>query len=195
MLTETNARQNKAIPIGNLDFYICPKNATNTIRYCQYIFNGGTKQIPDFRNEVTSKGAGLGYSLLHLVKGKVEYNIERADSIKVAVVRDPLDRFVSALQWINYKHNLDLTLEEASINVPKDVHFYTQTYFYGSDPTKFDHIISPNEITTLIKNITGKDLGSVHKGRNPNPELYEITKDISNRITTYYRDDFNNGYC
>ena len=195
MLLETNARPDKAIPIENIDFYICPKNATNTIRYCQYIYNGGTKEISDFRNEITSTGAGRGYRLLHLVNGEISYNTERTDSIKVAVVRDPLERFVSALQWINYKHGLSLSLEEASTNIPQDIHFYSQTHYYGSNSSKYDHIISPNEITSLIESITGRDLGSIHKGRNPKPTAYKITKDISNRISTYYREDYNNGYC
>jgi len=60
MLLETNARPDKAIPIENIDFYLCPKCATNTIRYCQYVYSGGTKNISDFRDDDTSTGAIRG---------------------------------------------------------------------------------------------------------------------------------------
>lgn len=195
MLIETNARPDKAIPIDKLDFYLCPKCATNTIRYCQYLFNGGVKQISDFRDDVTSTGAMKGYKLLHLLHGEVSYEKEREDSIKVAVVRDPIERFVSSLQWVNYKYNLNMSLEEALEQTDNDIHFFAQSNFYGTDSTKYDHIISPNEITSLIKSVTGKDLGTIHKGRNPKPISFDITKELSFRIADHYRVDYDNGYC
>ena len=195
MLLETNARPDKAIPIENIDFYLCPKCATNTIRYCQYVYNGGTKNISDFRDDNTSTGAIRGYKLLHLQHGEIKYNKERTDSIKVAVVRDPVERFTSSLQWINYKYNLSLTLEQALEQSEKDIHLLTQSHFYGNDSSKYDYIINPNEITSLIKKITGRDLGVVHKGRNPRPISFSISKEISNLISSHYKVDYDNGYC
>jgi len=198
MLTETNANKNKAIPVGNLDFYLCPKNATNTIRYCSYLFNGGKKEISDYRNESISTGAMSGYKILQLgnkANSKIEYNNERTDSIKIAVIRDPLDRFISALQWVNYKYKLNLTLEEAVNKVPNDIHFYPQFHYYGEQASKYDHLIYANNITSLIFQLTGKDMGNIHKGKNPKPVAYEITKDIEFKINSLYKKDFDLGYC
>ena len=195
MLIETNARPDKVIPIDNLDFYLCPKNATNTIRYCQYLFNGGTKEIPDFRNEVTSTGAGLGYLLLHLVKGEVTYIPERENSIKIAVVRDPVDRFTSAIRWINFKYDENLTVESALSRSDEDIHLWPQYMFYGEWSKKYDHIIYPEDITSTIKKLTGKDLGDVHKGRNPYPKNFYITSEQTDKICKHYKKDIELGYA
>jgi hypothetical protein len=194
---QANVRVNKTIQIGNLDFYLCPKCATNTIRYAKYKYDGGEQEVSDFRSVDNS------YDILKIGDSSIlGYAPERKDSIKVAVKKDPLERFISSLAWFNYKYEYNETVDSVINGLQKaindntylsDIHFWTQSYFYG-DPEKLDYIIYPSEITNLIKTNTGVDLGEIHKGQTLLPYV-DLTDNQKEQLKEMYRSDYENGYC
>ena len=184
-----NVKPQKAINIGNLDFYLCPKCGTNTIRYAQYVYNGGTETISDHRDD--------SYSLISLNKNNVEYIDERDSAIKIAVKRDPVERFISALRWHNHKHDVNLSVEDVfADNTAHNMspHFIPQSHFYGNNPEKYDHIIYIHEVTNMILTATGKDVGTIHKGQQLAPVI-TLTDEEKERVKNHYVVDYEAGYC
>ena len=49
---QTNVQPYKALQIGPIDFYLCPKCATNTLRYASYKYNhlDSSLVLPEYRN-------------------------------------------------------------------------------------------------------------------------------------------------
>lgn len=184
----TNCRPYKSIQIGNLDFLLAPKCATNTIRYISYLHEGGTESVNNFRDDT--------YSVLRLGgTSSLPYLDNRDDALKVAVVRDPVERFISAISWYNGKYDLDVAVNDCIYSdIPDDIHFWPQTCFYG-DPSQHTHIIKVDEIATLVENYVGEiELGEIHKGQHdfPRPKLsVKQTKAIKEMYTV----DYENGYC
>ena len=181
----TVIRPYKAVQIENLDFYLAPKCATNTIRYMSYLYNGGEESVSDNRDDT--------YDKLKMIGTNVTYDNERKDSIKICVKRDPIDRFISSLVWYNRKRNLNESIKNVIESVPDDIHFWPQTCFYG-DPKKYDHIITMDKIISLINTLLGSDYSEVNKGQNPG-ERPTLTSIQLSAVKEMYRADYENGYC
>ena len=195
----TTVELDKAIQIGPIDFYLCPKCATNTLRYASYAHNTGDKrEISEYREDG-------GDSFLKLKNKKISYLKERSDSIKVAVIRDPVERFVSAHAWHNYKYfsaraarlkrKFSIEIEEfiGDMKIPNDIHFYPQTEFYG-DPTKYDLMIRPNQIVDLLKEHGLADYDDLHYGKT-RIEYAKLTDSQIDIVKDMYEVDYKNGYC
>ena len=190
----TNVEIDKTIQIGNLDFYLCPKCATNTIRYSSYKYNHLDSSgwptgeiLPEYR-----KGSN-DYDIIRLTSSEITYEKERSDSIKVVVTRDPVERFVSAVAWYNFRYDCDLDIDYIIKQIPSnDIHFYPQSEFYG-DPKKYDLIIRPDKIRKIIRENTSFDTGNLHLGKNS--ATYEKANDTQiEMIKEIYKDDYANGY-
>ena len=186
----TTVELDKAIQIGPLDFYLCPKCATNTIRYASYIHNTGDKKI-----ELSEYREDGGDDFLKLKNKKISYLKERSDSIKVVVIRDPVERFVSAHAWHNYRFGITVNIEDL-INdyyIPYDIHFYPQTEFYGN-PTKYDLMIRPDQIVNLLKEHGLADYADLHQGKTK-MEYAKLTDSQIDKVKDMYEVDYKNGYC
>lgn len=182
----TNCRPSKSVQIENLDFLLAPKCATNTIRYASYIYNDGSETVNDIRDD--------SYDVLRLGnKSVIPYLEHRSDALKIAVKRDPVERFISALSWYNGKYYHSVSVDECIEQIPDDIHFWPQTCFYGS-PSQLNRIITADTISTLIKNITGKDLGVIHKGKSEYPRPVLTDSQIAS-VKEMYTADYENGYC
>lgn len=182
----TNCRPSKSVQIGNLDFLLAPKCATNTIRYASYIYNGGTATVNDIRDD--------SYDVLKLGnKSIIPYLEHRDNALKIAIKRDPVERFISAISWYNGKYNENVSVDQCIEEIPDDIHFWPQTCFYGL-PSQFNHIITADTISTLIKNITDKDLGVLHKGKSEYPRPVLTDSQIAS-VKEMYTADYVNGYC
>ena len=186
----TTVELDKAIQIGPIDFYLCPKCATNTIRYASYIHNTGDK-----KNELSEYREDGGDSFLKLKNKKISYLKERSDSIKVVVIRDPVERFVSAHAWHNYRFGTNYEVEEfiGDMKIPNDIHFYPQTEFYG-DPTKYDLMIRPDQIVDLLKQHGLADYDDLHYGKTK-MEYVKLTNSQTDTVKDMYEADYKNGYC
>ena len=193
--SDHNVKTYKALQIGNIDIYLCPKCGTNSARYASYKFNNGELEVPNIR-DLTS----LDYDVLKMGPSSVlNYKEERSDSIKVAIKRDPVKRFVSSLAWYNYKYgDIKKTVEKETIDLallktPDDIHFFPQSAFYGDDISKYDHVIYPSELRNLILEITSVDLGPLHKGQTTLEYEVPTEKQIT-MIKKLYQMDYENGY-
>ena len=186
----TTVELDKAIQIGPIDFYLCPKCATNTIRYASYIHNTGDK-----KNELSEYREDGGDDFLKLKNKEISYLKERSDSIKVVVIRDPVERFVSAHAWHNYRYEISIEIEEfiGDMKIPNDIHFYPQTEFYG-DPTKYDLMIRPNQIVDLLKEHGLADYDDLHYGKT-RMEYAKLTDSQIDKVKDMYEVDYKNGYC
>jgi hypothetical protein len=190
-----NLKTYKALQIGNIDIYLCPKCGTNSARYASYKFNNGELEVPNIRDLTRSD-----YDVLKMGPFSVlNYKEERSDSIKVAIKRDPLERFISAFSWYNHKYGdiqkiiIKKSLDDTIISTPDDVHYLPQSAFYGDDISKYDHVIYPSELRNLILEITSVDLGPLHKGQTTLE--YEVpTEEQIIMIKKLYQMDYENGY-
>ena len=193
--SDHNLKTYKALQIGNIDIYLCPKCGTNSARYASYKFNNGELELPNIRDLTRSD-----YDVLRMGPSSVlNYKEERSDSIKVAIKRDPLERFISAFSWYNHKYGdiqkiiIKKSLDDTIISPPDDVHYLPQSAFYGDDISKYDHVIYPSELRNLILEITSVDLGSLHKGQTTLE--YEVpTEEQIIMIKKLYQMDYENGY-
>lgn len=193
--SDHNLKTYKALQIGNIDIYLCPKCGTNSARYASYKFNNGELELPNIRDLTRSD-----YDVLRMGPSSVlNYKEERSDSIKVAIKRDPLERFISAFSWYNHKYGdiqkiiIKKSLDDTIISPPDDVHYLPQSAFYGDDISKYDHVIYPSELRNLILEITSVDLGSLHKGQTTLEHEVPTEEQII-MIKKLYQMDYENGY-
>lgn len=196
-----NLKTYKALQIGNIDVYLCPKCGTNSARYASYKFNGGDLEVPDVRDLTKND-----YNILRMGPDSIlKYEKERTDSIKVAIKRDPVERFVSAYAWYNHKYGeiqnliIKKSLDETIKSPPNDIHYLPQSSFYGNDISKYDYVIYPSELRKLILDITSIDLGPLHKGQTrftlESGYTYKTLTDEQNiKATQLYKIDYDNGY-
>lgn len=183
--SQHNIRSYKSVKVGPIDFYLCPKCGTNTIKYASYLYNGGKKLVSDIRDS--------SYDILRNNRGEIDYSLERKDAIRIAVKRDPVERFQSALLWYNYKYSQNVAVEDVFKYNIADPHFYSQTQFY-KEPDRYDHIIEISEITDIIHMITGKCLGKIHKGQQVKNRM-TLTMLQEEMIRKNYEIDYENSYC
>lgn len=193
--SDHNLKTYKALQIGNIDIYLCPKCGTNSARYASYKFNNGELEVPNVRDLTR-----LDYDVLKMGPSSIlNYKKERSDSIKVVIKRNPVERFISALAWYNYKYgDIKKTVQKETVDLvllktPNDIHFFPQSAFYGDDISKYDHVIYPSELRNLILEITSVDLGPLHKGQTTLE--YEVpTEEQITMIKKLYHMDYENGY-
>ena len=124
------------------------------------------------------------------------------DAIKIAVVRDPIERFLSAYNNRLIWHK-DIKFNNLSI---KDVikklknksfdnqHFLPQTFFLGNDPNYFNYLTKMPSIDGLVdyinqflENLKIKKLQTNH-GENP-ISMEEVSK-FSNELRHIYKKDY-----
>ena len=182
-----NVRPWKTLQVGDLDIYLSPKCATNTLRYIAYLHAGGKEEVSDIRDST--------YDVLKLTSSSIlTYASERKNAKKLCVKRDPVERVLSALVWYNWKYNQKETIDTILEMIPDDIHFWPQTCFYG-DPQKYDYIVNLNEIISTINNHLNTSYSlDIHKGQT---ELIKPTLDDDQRtkLKHLYKVDYENGYC
>jgi hypothetical protein len=143
----------------------------------------------------------------------------RKNSIRFAVKRDPVKRFLSAVNYLqeqkinnicdrDYPRNGFSSLENVVSAMERDTlynfHLIPQTFFYGEDKEKYHHIYDLNNLDECFLHI--KDLcrskkldkypvDKVHKNISNKTLSLEITDDLIKRIQTLYKIDYDNGWC
>jgi len=190
-----NLKTYKSLQIGDIDIYLCPKCGTNSARYASYKFIEDNIEVPDIRDLTKSD-----YDILKMGPESIlNYKEERPNAIKVAIKRDPVERFVSAYTWYNHKYGdikksiIKKSIDDTIDNLPDDIHYLPQSHFYGNDISKYDHVIYPHELQNLIKDITSTDLGVLHKGQTG--FTYEtLTEEQIVKVKELYKIDYDNGY-
>lgn len=146
----------------------------------------------------------------------------RQESTRVAISRDPLKRFMSALEWMhtrNLQHDFkdyplrikrkinwrSLSLDEAIDGVTshklQDLHFAPQYWFYGPK-TQYDRIYDISELYLLGEEILSKVENhnyNVHTITNKTaikhyPKAEDLTEAQKQKIYKFYEIDYKEGW-
>jgi len=189
---------------NNIDVRICPKNGMSTLKEALRRAKGesyvrGWKQR---HYSVSTKGDQFDLPF-------------RKGSYRIAVRRDPIDRFKSACEFIQsarafyIKHGRDLpdislkideVIDDMESGDVKNSHFYTQSWYMGH-PDDYDMVYHIDEMPKLLDflreacNIE-RDIGVLHENRTT-MKLYNdaISPDHMVKLRNFYLKDYKNGWC
>jgi len=189
---------------NNIDVRICPKNGMSTLKEALRRAKGeshvrGWKQR---HYSVSTKGDQFDLPF-------------RKGSYRIAVRRDPIDRFKSACEFIQsarafYIKNgrslpdislkIDEVIDGMESGDVKNSHFYTQSWYMGH-PDDYDMVYHIDEMPKLLDflqeacNIE-RDISVLHENRTT-MKLYNdaISPDHMVKLRNFYLKDYKNGWC
>ena len=193
---------------NNVDVRLCPKNGMSTLKELYRIHRGHDEYI------------GRAGRLDKVRKEGDQFDIPfRKDSFRLAVRRDPIDRFKSACEYIvanqarhirsgrgNELPSLDSDIEKVIISMEdgsvKNNHFNTQSWYMGV-PEDYDIVVDISELNRLLVLINessalglSADRLNIHDNAST-MKVYDgiMTADQIARINTLYEKDFRRGWC
>lgn len=208
---------------NNMDMITCPKNGMTSFKtfyYAAYRKLEKRHMSAEHRAFRPTKGGPI-----HLRDKRVwdmssfrEYPF-REGSARFAVKRDPVRRFVSAVEYLqergpltqkrcerdytHYKKVSDL-LDDMEDNKIFEIHLMPQTHFMR-ERCKYDHIYDIVDMVHMFREMSRRLGIPWSSSMNPRlntmkrPESKRITNDLSPtdivRIKSLYRIDYENGWC
>ena len=136
-----------------------------------------------------------------------KYELLKHDQkIRFCVIRDPVERFLSAFTnriLFHKKPNVDITITDFIDNfnnlmqqkIYKDaqIHFTTQAHYIGKDPNLYTHIIDIkelNKLKILLENHTNTKLPDLHLQKSGPIEKPILTEDQVQWIKNKYSIDY-----
>ena len=193
---------------NNIDVRMCPKNGMSSLKELHRITRGVGEYIGrvDRLNKVRTFGDQFDIPF-------------RKDSYRIAVRRDPVDRFKSACEYIVANHakyikngrggelpsldeELDMVLDKIETGATKNNHFYTQSWYLGK-PSDYDMVVHIDELDQLMVFLNEAcELGlsenqlKIHDNKTT-MKMYgdALTHMQRRRIKKLYRRDYENGWC
>lgn len=192
---------------NNVDLRLCPKNGMSTIKEVYRIWKGHDEYV------------GRSYRYDYVKRYSDQFDLPfRRGSYRIAVRRDPLDRFKSACEYImreraeHIRHgrndlpqistNLEDVISEIEAGSMKNNHFYTQTWYMGK-PEDYDMVVHISELNKLLVfineacelNLTQSALDT--KMNVSKLKLYNdgLTRIQQIRVKKLYEKDYKNGWC
>ncbi|MDC3172962.1 sulfotransferase family protein [Alphaproteobacteria bacterium] len=196
----------------NLVFYPVPKNANSSFKKLfvellsiekDYLFLDD--DIPMHQKKLYQLNSNKNSWLWSFLPPKPRFTImpSSLNAIKIAVIRDPIERFLSAynnrLKWHKdidfYNLSIKDVIKKLKENSFDNQHFLPQTFFLGNNPNYFNYISKMPSIDGLVdyinqffgKNLKIKKLQTNH-GENP-MTLEEVSK-FSNDLKYIYKKDY-----
>lgn len=197
---------------NNIDIRICPKNGMST-------FKEAYRKINGIRNE---EGLMYGnYNERYENVRKHGYTSDlpfRRKSFRIAVRRDPFDRFKSACKFIlqerayflrhgrpndlpEISETLDEVIDAIYNGTIKNNHFYTQTWYMGH-PDDYDMVVHINEIPSalaFIESSCGLAKGTLYDIHENKTHLKlnnsALSEEQMNKLHDLYVKDYENGWC
>ena len=196
---------------NNIDIRLCPKNATVSLKAAYNLCYHTPQQMYDLNGN--SRPGSSSVDEPHR-KTRVDLNSYwvdfpfRKDSIRIAVVRDPVKRFMSACnyyirqqaRYANKKYDPQWYKDNHSRGEPhypeivnrtvrgiidqleqrdiNDSHFYSQTHFLGH-PDDYDIVYELNNIDELFDYL--------NKNCNPKNEIPWLRKNTSDSFKSFSR--------
>lgn len=145
----------------------------------------------------------------------------RRGSYRIAVKRDPVERFISTVSYLdrvrvepNYlkfkksyidltnvnKEDIDSVLDAFDQQKLRDEHFFSQSYFMGH-PDQYDKIYDITELPELLSWLTTKCKPKIpikHLWKNKTKDTdsrIQLTDKQTMRIIKTYAKDYANGWC
>lgn len=192
---------------NNVDVRLCPKNGMSTIKEIFRIHHGHDEYV------------GRAYRYGKVKQFADQFDLPfRKGSYRIAVRRDPLDRFKSACEYImreraEHIRNGRFDLPEISSDIEdviskteagsmKNNHFYTQTWYMGK-PEDYDmvvHISELNKLLAFLNEACELDLteSQIETKMNVSSlKLYNdgLTRIQQMRVKKLYEKDYKNGWC
>jgi hypothetical protein len=160
---------------NNIDVRVCPKNGNSSIK--QFFINVSGTIFPDrklkeeFIHFASKKRTPVSWREKQILDFGDQFDLPfRKDSIRIAIKRDPIDRFKSAVEMLqsqmlinhstaeetefnisgidkNYKKfytSVDEILSDLENNIVVNMHFWTQTHFLGNK-SKYNIVYDIND--------------------------------------------------
>ena len=190
---------------NNIDVRMCPKNGMSTLKeaYRRVLDHEFTESLANRIDNVSMK---CDISDIPFRKG----------SYRIAVRRDPIDRFKSACEFIMHARafyikegkflpelagQLELVIDGLAEGKYRDNHFYTQTFYMGK-PEEYDAVYHIDEMPKLLAFLQDAtetdrdDLLSVHENKTK-LKLYNgaIDPEHMTKLRNFYLKDYINGWC
>ena len=177
-----------------LVFYPVPKNANSSFKKLfvellsiekDYLFLDD--EIPMYKKDKYKLDSNKNSWLWSFLPPKPRFTMmpSSLDVIKIAVVRDPIERFLSAynnrLNWHKDINFNNLSIKDVVERLKKNFdnqHFLPQTFFLGNDPNYFNYLTKMPSIDGLVDYINqffGKNL----KIKKKNHKLIMVNNPIS----------------
>ena len=188
-----------------LVYYPVPKNANSSVKLFfarhigldhHYLFLGDSKPL----YKIKKTDFGDKKNLVDFLPVKQKFTEINAD-IKCCVVRDPVDRFLSAYKnRILYhkdksfgKFSVDQILEQMLQNNFTNKHFLPQTYFLGNSLDYYNFAIDVKNILYFaekINNFFGKKISFPRIQTGGNKYDVQLTSDQIKKIRKIYKSDY-----
>lgn len=191
-------------------YYSAPKNAGTTIRYWMNQYDGHLQDV-----------AGQEYvSLKRIPRLWRDHDLDagfqpdpRPDVLRWCIVRDPVERFVSAfndkvLRERRMRTSVSRVVDGVIAFLAGDrprltdfmlVHFVPQTYWLGSDPAYFDHIFGVNDMAAVKQfcedSVFRMPLRDVHmrNASHATTRRLRLSKRQRRRVEQLYEADYESG--
>jgi len=211
-----------ALKCGYTYFVGIAGHMINQNRISEIMYN--LDRIENLKNNSQIGGSSLTRTRRCLVRYFADiYDVPfRHNTTRIAISRDPLKRFMSALEWM-YTRNLDhnfkdyplrikrkidwrsMSLDEAIDGVTshklEDLHFAPQYWFYGSK-TQYDKIYDISELNLLGEYILSRvdNHGyDVNKKTNETrikhfPKAEDLSESQKQKIYKFYEIDYKEGW-
>jgi hypothetical protein len=204
MINEMSPIDNVLYFPNNVDVRICPKNGMSTIKEA-------------LRRTLDMDGTfGLEKRQREVSRWSDQFDIPfRKGSFRIAIRRDPIDRFKSACEYIQSNRAFHIangkSLPEISLQVDevidslesgqvKNNHFYTQSWYMGH-PDDYDmvfHISEMGKLLTFLQEACNieRDITQLHENKTT-MKLYNdaISPEHLEKVRNFYLKDFKNGWC
>lgn len=203
----------------DIDIRLCLKNAYTTLRYAWCACGGDIEYILSNPRNISSPSA-----LDRYVRAMRHQDIWdqpfRRGSYRIAVKRDPVQRFISTVSYLdsvkveanflNHKKSyidltsvnrddIDFVLDAFDQQTLRDEHFFSQSYFMGH-PDQYDKVYDITEVHELLSWLTKKCKPEVsianvwrNKTKNTNQRI-ALTDAQQLRIIKLYAKDYANGW-
>lgn len=202
----------------DIDIRLCLKNAYTTLRYA-WCACYDVEYVLSNPPNISTPTAQDRYKFAMRHQDIWDQPFRRG-SYRIAVKRDPVQRFISTVSYLdsvkvepnflNYKKSyIDLTevnkddvdsvLDAFDQQKLRDEHFFSQTYFMGN-PDQYDKIYDITEVNELLSWLTkkckpGAPITNVWKNKTKNTDKRITLTDAQQlRVIKLYAKDYANGW-
>ena len=193
---------------NNIDVRLCPKNGMSSIKELYRIYRG--------HDEYVGRKYRMDYVKNHSCQFEMPF---RKNSYRIAVKRDPVDRFKSACEYIlanqakyiksgrlhelpSLDKELDAVLDKIEGGLLKNNHFYTQSWYMNSthDYNLIVHIDELSQLMVFLNESSGLGLSPDQLDIWDNKTSLKMYGDVLTeqqirRIKKLYWRDYESGWC
>jgi len=180
--------------VEKIDIRICPKNGLSTIKDAHMLVRAKNLNATDRLIDIETHADRINPPF-------------RKGSIRIAITRDPVERFLSAIRWLHANHPFTYDIDETiellqSGKMVYEPHFFSQSYYLG-ERREYDAIYSIDSMRDLLSKLYhnhgrldnyGAFVG-LHSNRTSQFKMFSaITEQQRNNIEELYSIDYQRGW-